>query len=190
MTWLDWMLLILLAALTVRGILRGTIAQVFAFLGFLLGAWTLVVVGHWIGEHWGGARPAVVFVTLRWLVAALAGLAVAAVFQWWGDLAAKAAHDGPLGWVDRLVGGAIGAAFGLAVVAFALLLLLQAPMISVTGGVATRGLVPRPIVHGAVFVSRSLPAGMPLGPWLHRQFLHAARRLDRGQAPARVAIGI
>lgn len=189
MTWLDWSLLILLAAFTVRGILRGTIAQVFAFLGFCFGAWALLLVGHWVGEHWAGARPAVVFVVLRWLVAVLAGLAIAAVFQWWGELLAKAAHDGPFGWIDRAVGGVIGAVTGLALTSLLALLLLQGPLFASTGSVVNRSVCAGPLVRGGAAVSAFIPAGVPLGSWLHRQFQHAVRRLDGARAPARVATG-
>lgn len=183
------MLLVQLAVLTVRGLLRGTIAQVFAFLGMCAGAWVVVAVGGWIGQHWQGARPAAVFFTLRWLVAVLAGLAVAAVFQWWGELAAKAAHDGPFGWADRAVGGAIGAATGLALAALLTLAMLQAPVLAATGRVAARGVATRPLVRGGVVVSKAAGSWLPGAAWLHGRFVSASRRLDGGNAPARVATG-
>lgn len=188
-TWLDCLLLILLVALAVRGLLRGTIAQVFAFLGVVFGAWAVLLVGRWIGQHWHDARPVAVFFTLRWLVAVLAGLAVAAVFQWWGDLVAKAAHDGPFGWLDRLVGGAIGTALGLTLTALLALLMLQAPVLAVTGGVGARGLCPGPLVRGGQAVTQSIRGRVPWGAWLHQKFVSAGRRLDAGRVPARVAIG-
>jgi uncharacterized membrane protein required for colicin V production len=182
-------LLVQLAVLTVRGLLRGTIAQVFAFLGLCAGAWVMVAAGGWLGQHWQGARPVAVFFTLRWLVAVLAGLAVAAVFQWCGELAAKAAHDGPLGWVDRVVGGAIGAATGLVLAALVTLAMLQGPVLAAIGRVAEHGLATRPLVHGGVVVSKAGGPWVPGAAWLHGRFVSAARRLDGGPAPARAATG-
>ncbi len=189
MTWLDWSLLILLAVFTVRGILRGTIAQVFAFLGLAAGAWALALVAAWVGHHWAGADPAVVFVTLRWIVAILAGLALAAVFDWWGNLLAKAAHDGPFGWIDRAVGGALGAATGIVLAALLALLVLQGPVYAATGGVGSRSVAAGALVRGGAAVTQLLRGRVPLGSWLHRQFLQATRRLEGRADPARVAIG-
>lgn len=189
MTWVDGMLFVLLVAFTVGGLLRGTIAQVFAFLGLLFGAWAMLVVGRWIGDHWHDARPAAVFVTLRWLVASLSALAIAAFFQWWGNMVARAVHEGPLGWADRLGGGAIGAVTGLAVTALLMLLLLQAPVYASTGGIASRGACSKPLVEGGVAVTRAIRTSVPWGTWLYQQFLSASRRLERGATPARVAIG-
>lgn len=181
------MLLVQLAVLTVRGLLRGTIAQVFAFLGLCAGAWVMVAAGGWIGQHWQGARPVAVFFTLRWLVAVLAGLAVAAVFQWWGELAAKAAHDGPFGWVDRVVGGAIGAATGLVLAALVTLALLQGPSFAPTGGIASRSVSSRPLVAGGITVTKLIRGRVPSGTWLHKQFMGASRVLNG--APIRVSAG-
>lgn len=189
MTWLDGLFFVLLVAFTVGGLLRGTIAQVFAFMGLLFGAWAMLVVGRWVGEHWQGAKPVTVFLTLRWLVAALAALAIASFFHWWGDMVAKAVHEGPLGWADRLGGGAIGAATGLAVTALLMLLLLQAPVYASTGGIAARGACSKPLVKGGVAVTKVIRTSVPWGTWLYQQFLSASRRLERGTTPARVAIG-
>lgn len=153
------------------------------------GAWALLLVGTWIGQHWQGAKPVAVFFTLRWLVAALAGLAIAAVFQWWGDTAAKAAHDGPFGWVDRVVGGAIGAAMGLGLAALVTVVMLQGPMLALSGNVAVHGLCSRPLVRGGVAVTKAAGTWVPGSAWLHRQFVSAARRLGGASAPARVATG-
>jgi uncharacterized membrane protein required for colicin V production len=183
-TWLDCLILILLVAFTVRGFLRGTIAQVFAFLGLVFGAWAFLVVGRWLGVHWHDARPAAVFVVVRWLVAVMSGLAIAAVFEWWGDLVAKAAHDGPFGWLDRVGGGAIGAAIGLTVVAVATLALLNGPLLALSGGVATHGRCSRPLVRGGAFVTQVIRTRVPWGTWLHEKFLSAERRLDAARKPA------
>src|SRR5262249_60457036 len=99
--------------LLVRGLLRGTVAQVFGFAGLVLGVIASSAVADWVGTHWRFARPEVVFTLLRWLVAGLCGLSVAAVLHWWGELLAKAAHGGPFGWLDRAMGALLGLATGL-----------------------------------------------------------------------------
>ena len=88
----------------IRGLIRGSVRQVFGLLGFAVGLWVAVQVSRWVGAQWLGARPAVVFWVLRWLVAALAGLVVASLFQWWGSLLGKAVQAGPAGWLDRVLG--------------------------------------------------------------------------------------
>lgn len=188
-TWLDCLLLILLVAFTVRGLLRGTIAQVFAFLGLVFGAWAFLLAGRWLGVHWHDARPAAVFVVVRWLVAILAGLAIAAVFDGWGDLLAKAVHHGPFGPIDRIGGGAIGGGIGLAVAAILTLVLLQRPMIAATGGVATHGRCPGPLVRGGAVVTQVIHGRVPWGTWMHEKFLSAARRMDAARKPGPVPGG-
>lgn len=183
------MLLVQLAVLTVRGLLRGTIAQVFAFLGMGLGVWATVVAGAWIGQHWQGAKPVIVFLTVRWLIAVLLGLAVAAVFEWMGETAAKAAHDGPFGWLDRLVGGVLGVATGVVLAALVVLVMLQAPLLAVSGDVAVRSAYSRPLVASGLVASKALGPRVPGCAWLHRQFDSAARRLGSVSLPARVATG-
>ena len=112
MTGLDWIAVVLVLVFVIRGTLRGTIAQVFAFFGMLAGLAATVAVAAWVGSHWREARPGPVYFVLRWLVAILAGMAISALFHWWGELVAKAAHDGPFGWLDRLVGDRCGVGIG------------------------------------------------------------------------------
>lgn len=188
MTWLDWALLVLLVVHTVRGLLRGTLAQVFAFLGLIVGALVLLVAGQWVGQHWAGARPAFVFTALRWLVAVLAGLAISALFDWWGEKIGKAVHDGAFGWIDRLLGGVIGAATGLGFAALVSLLLLQGPVLASTGRIAVRSVAAGPLVRAGAFASGLAAGRVPGATWLHEQFRHAVERLDERPA-ARVANG-
>ena len=84
-TWLDWALALLVLMFAVRGIFRGSVRQVFAFLGVIGAVWIAMIVSRWVEAHWQGARPAVVFVVLRWVVAGLAALAVASLVTWWGE---------------------------------------------------------------------------------------------------------
>jgi uncharacterized membrane protein required for colicin V production len=107
----------------VRGLVRGSVRQVFGILGFVVGLWAAVMVSRWVGAQWLGARPAAVLWVSRLLVAGIAGLVVAGLFHWCGSLLGMAVQAGPAGWLDRVLGMALGAAIGMAW-ALALVLLL------------------------------------------------------------------
>ena len=159
-----------------RGLLRGTLAQVFAFAGLVLGVLVGSFVADWVGAHWRTARPEIVFTLLRWMVAVLSGLGVAAVMHAWGDLLAKAAHDGPFGWLDRAIGAALGLAVGLECSVAVLVLLLQAPGLEFARPLAARGVTTGPLIAAGDLAStwsKTLPGGL----WLHEQLRSAARRL-------------
>ena len=166
----------LLATFVIRGLLRGTIAQVFAFSGVLLGVLAGSYVADWVGAHWRGARPEFVFLFLRWIVACLVGFGVAALVQWWGDLLAKAAHDGPFGWLDRAVGALVGCALGTLVCTAVVVFLLQAPGLEFARPIAARGVTSRPLL-AAGDVAAEWGMKLPGGLWLHEQLRSAARRL-------------
>ena len=159
-----------------RGILRGTIAQVFAFIGILLGVFATSAVADWIGAHWQDARPVFVFLLLRWLVAILAGLGVAALMGTWGRLLAKAAHEGPFGWLDRTVGALVGLTLGAVLATALLVVLLQAPGLGFARSAIARGVTSEPLLSAgerASAWSKLLPGGL----WLHEQLSSASRRL-------------
>ena len=171
-----------MVAFLVRGLLRGTIAQVFAFFGVVAGVFAGGAVADWIATHWQGARPTLVFGALRWLVAVLAGLGVAALLGWWGELLAKAAHAGPLGWLDRAVGAVVGLILGSIVCIAVLVFLLRAPGLGFARPLVARSATSTPLVDAGVRASewgRSLPGGL----WLHEQLVRASQQLAvRGQA--------
>ncbi len=99
-----------------RGLHHGIVRQIFDLLGWLGGIASCLWVSQWVGAHWQGARPAVVFWALGWLVAVLAGLAVKAVFQLWGERIGKGAENTRGGLPDRLGGFALGAGIGVVLV--------------------------------------------------------------------------
>jgi len=99
-----------------RGLYQGILRQFFDLLGWVLGIGSCMLVSQWVGAHWTGARPAVVFAVLGWLVAVLAGLAIKALFQVWGERLADGANRSGGGLPDRLGGLAIGAVIGMALV--------------------------------------------------------------------------
>ena len=166
----------LLVTFVVRGLLRGTIAQVFALFGVLLGVLGGSFVADWVGVHWRTARPEFVFLVLRWVVACLVGFGVAAMLQWWGSLLAKAAHDGPFGWLDRAVGALVGFAIGMLVCTAVIVFLLQAPGLEFARPIAARGVTSGPLLAAG---DRAAEWGMKLpgGIWLHEQLRSASRRL-------------
>jgi uncharacterized membrane protein required for colicin V production len=164
------------AVFVIRGLARGTLSQVFAFIGIALGVLTASAVADVVGFHWSEAEPRIAFGALRWLVAALAGLGVAALLQWWGGLLAKAVHDGPFGWLDRTVGALVGLTIGTVVSTAFLVLLLQAPGLEFARTLVARGVTSAPLLAAGERASewgRSLPGGL----WLHEQLRSASRRL-------------
>lgn len=178
-TWLDWIIALVIAVFAVRGLFRGTVRQAFGCAGVLIGLWAAGWMAQWVGAHWQHARPAVVFWVLKWLVAGLAGLAVASLLEWCGERAAGAVKASPLGWLDRLGGLTVGALFGAAVVALALvaLVLLPWPRRPRAWTESSRS-APTLLVGGAV-ASGWAAAVLPRGRWLHERFLEAERRVTR-----------
>lgn len=168
------MVLVLLFA--VRGFLRGTVAQVFVVLGVCAGLWVAGVVSRWLGGHWQGARPFLAFLALRWLVAALAGLALASAFQWWGDRLGQAVRKGPLGWLDRGGGTVVGAGLGALVSAFILLGALTIERPRAAHLAAARARVGAPTMGAAAGLCSFGEAYLPGSGWLKRRFLAAERR--------------
>ena len=168
--------MVLWVTFVVRGLLRGTIAQVFALLGTLLGVLAASAVADWVGAHWRTARPELVFTALRWVVAALTGFGVAALLQWWGEVLAQAAHKGPFGWLDRVVGALVGFIVGTLVCTAIVVLLLQAPGLEFARPLAARGVTSSALVAVGNRTSE-WSIRLPGGLWLHEQLRSASRRL-------------
>jgi uncharacterized membrane protein required for colicin V production len=176
---MDGIVLVFLVAFTIRGILRGTVAQGFAFFGLLAGIWACAGLSHWIALHWHDAKPAVVFAILRWTAAGLGGLAITTLFGWWGETVAKAVHEGPLGWLDRLIGGVVGLAFGAAIGAILVLIALQAPGLGFARVAARHAVSARPLVRAGIAVTGWHGVPVPGAGWLHAQFVSANRHFSR-----------
>jgi uncharacterized membrane protein required for colicin V production len=176
---MDGLVFVLLFLFTIRGILRGTVAQGFAFFGLIVGIWVGAGLSHWIALRWHDAQPAFVFTILRWVVAGLAGLAITTLFGWWGEMVGAAVHKGPLGWLDRLIGGAVGLAFGAALGAIVVLVALQAPGFGFARVPARQGITARPLVRAGVAVTGRRGVPVPGTAWLHAQFVSAERHFSR-----------
>lgn len=182
---MDWILLVLVLGFALRGFFRGTVAQVFGFLGLVAGLWAAAWISHWVGQHWQGARPALVFLALRWLVAGLGGMAVASIFQWWGQHLGEAVKGGLVGWLDRTGGLAIGAALGAIVVAIVLLVALSLPLPKELEEAAARARVARPLMRGGARACAMTGDYFPGSAWLRGRFVAADRRAGRLGAVAR-----
>jgi len=182
LTWLDWSILILVALFAVRGLLRGSVVQILGLLGVLLGLWAAGWIARWVGDLWTGARPAVVFWALRWLVAGLGGLAVASLFGSVGEHLGAAVRSGPAGWLDRLGGALVGAALGVTVAAFTLMVALQDPIAAHVEPGFRSSRVSAHVLHGAALATSLSDRWFPGSDWLRERFERAAARA--GGAPA------
>jgi hypothetical protein len=176
------MMLVLVILLAIRGYLRGTVAQVFVVVGLVIGFYVALAVSRWIGVHWGDAKPAGVYLVLRWMVGALVGLALATAFRWWGGSMAKAVRDGPLGWLDRGGGMLIGAALGTTLCTFGLLGALQFDNPRGPGMMAAQARVGASTMEAAATVCGAVEPFFPGLAWLKHQFLSAQRRAVRMRA--------
>lgn len=142
----------------------------------MLGVLASAAVADVVGGHWRSARPEILFLLLRWAVAVLAGLGVAAVMRWWGEQVADSVHEGPLGWLDRAVGGFLGAVMGAVLATALLVVILQVPGLGAVRRDLARGVTPEPLLAAAVRVME-VGQGLPGGLWLRERLNAASRRL-------------
>lgn len=176
---MDWALALALVIFAIRGAVRGSIRQVFGLGGVLLGLWGAGWMSQWVGAHWQGARPAVLFVGLRWLVAALAGLAIASAFEWSGNALAERAKSGAPGALDRLAGALVGALLGAVAASLVVLLMTLTPWPRDPRAWAESSRGAAMLVRGGAVVAGWTAPVLPRGTWLHGRFLEASRRIGR-----------
>jgi len=179
------LILVWVLAFAVGGFLRGTIAQVFSVLGLVVGLWAILWVAGWLDDHWLGAQPALLFMALRWIVSALAGLAIMSLFQWWGDQLGRAVQATPAAWVDRGGGLFIGLGIGLVTVAMGLMLALQIPRPRAVAQQAAHASAAVPLLSNAAEACSLSARFIPGGVWLEEHFRKARRRAvdARREAP-------
>jgi hypothetical protein len=170
------------ALFAVRGLLRGTVGQFFSLFGLLVGVWGAGWVANWLAHRWQDARPVLVFGGLRWLVAVLAGLAIATLFQWWGDLLGKAVKASPAGFFDRLGGMVLGAGVGVMVASITMLGALLTTWPPAVGDTAARSRFSVPLMTAGAKVCGIDHRFFPGSGWLEQKFL-AARRRAQTQSP-------
>jgi len=119
MTWVDWIIVVVIASAALSGLAQGFLRSVFSliglFLGLALAAWNYI---------WAGAlfRPfvkiqevadAIAFLLIAVVVMVLAGLV--------GSILSKTFQKIGLGWLDSLVGGAFGLLQGVLLVTIVIL---------------------------------------------------------------------
>jgi uncharacterized membrane protein required for colicin V production len=173
--------LIIVVVLAFRGLFRGLLAQALGVVGLLLGLLAGAWITQWVGAHWAGAQPAVIFWTLRWLVAVLAALAVMSLFHVTSDWVCTAVRETPLGGVDRLAGVVAGAVLGLATMSIVLVGALLLPLPSWIHEAAASSRCSRPLIRAGVATcsaARALPGSKTLG----RQYVAASRRLGHSSS--------
>jgi uncharacterized membrane protein required for colicin V production len=184
LTWLDWALVVLVLGFAVRGVIRGSVAQVFALCAVVAGLWTAFWVSRWVGAHWLGARPAVVFVVLKWIVATLAALASMSLVQWFGDRLSSAVRESPVAWLDRIAGFVVGAGVGALVSAIIMVLALLLPWPHQPGKWVAKAQVSHSVLSGAERACRWGDRVLPYGDWLERRFEDAALRVRPSVHPS------
>jgi uncharacterized membrane protein required for colicin V production len=127
--------------------------------------------------HWQGARPAAVFWVLRFIVAALAGLAVASLFQWVGDMLYGAVKKSLVGWLDRAGGFFLGAAIGAAIAGLALIAMLALPWPKSAAGLAAQARFTPVVIRSGRWVLDRSDRYVPGGDGLRIMLRDAERRL-------------
>jgi uncharacterized membrane protein required for colicin V production len=173
---LDGLLALVVLGFALHGAWRGAITQGFSLVGVLVGLWAAGWIAQWVGQHWHGARPAVLFFVVKWLVAGLGGLALATGLQWWGESMGAAARGGPLGWVDRVAGLAVGAAYGTIVVTIGLLAALLVAWPREIPDTAAAAGASGPLMRTAASACDTAGGLLPGGGWLESRFRSAYER--------------
>jgi hypothetical protein len=168
-------LLGLVVVFAVRGLLRGSIRQVFGVLGFVVGLWAALTVSKWVGAQWLGARPAVVFWLARLVVAGIVGIVVAGLFHWCGSLLGAAVRSGPAGWLDRVLGIVLGVLVGLAWSLALVLLLVSLPARAGTRRLVVEARTARALIGMGTHACDSLDSRVPMLHGLGRTLHHAER---------------
>jgi len=180
----DWVLIVLVLGFALRGLFRGAVTQVSVLLGLFLGLWAVALTSQWVGEHWKSARPTVVFWLLRWLVAGMAGVAVAAVLGWLGERAGQTVRESPFGWFDRSVGFFVGCLVGAACVLILLFGVLRLPdVVGLVTPVAHARLT-APILAQARTACERGDRLVPGSPWIRHQLQLAMDRAGDRSTPA------
>lgn len=176
LTWVDWLLILIVFVHAVRGVYEGAVRQFFGLLGAAAGLWAALWIAEWVGRHWLDARPALIFGMLRWIVAGLGGLAVATAFQFWGESLGLAVQKGGVAWFDRTAGLVVGAVTGTIVITILVLVALLTTWPDAVRATAAEARLAVPLMAQgarAVMVEESL---VPGSDWLRQKFRDARRR--------------
>ena len=180
---MDWVLIALVLLFAIRGLFRGAVTQVFMLLGLVAGLWALSLTSQWVGEHWKGARPTVVFSLLRWIVAAMAGAAVAAILSWMGERFGRSVREGPVGGLDRLVGFFVGGLVGAACALLLVFGVLRLPDVIGLRPAVVHARLTTPILAHAQLACARGGRFVPGCQWMGHQLQLAMDRAN-GRTPA------
>jgi len=165
----------LVLIVAIGGYFRGTVRQVFSLLGIVAAAFAVAWTSQWVGHQWLGARPAVFFLALRWLVALMTGLVLVSLFDWMGARLGEGLKNSSLGWLDRLGGFVVGAMLGVvwaAVLLIVVLLVARPPQVAAAVHSSRLGdPVLRQAQHACVLGERVIPGSA----WLEHR-IDAVRR--------------
>ncbi len=168
--------------LAIVGWFRGFVAQLAAVVAILCGVWVGTYVKHWVGAHWAGAHPVVIFRALSWLVAMLAAFAALTLINVVGDRMGRAAHAGPVAWLDRALGIGAGAALGAVLASLLVLAAVRLPMGRYVEHSLARARTTRALLAGGATTCR-MGGGFPGARGLRLEFLLAHDRLGRATPP-------
>jgi uncharacterized membrane protein required for colicin V production len=169
---------VLVLALAILGWFRGLLAQLAAIAALLCGVWVGSFVKQWVGAHWAGAHPAVIFGALSWLVGVLSALAVLTLINFLGDRVGRAVHAGPLAWLDRTLGIAAGAGMGAVLASLLVLAAVRLPMGRVVEQSLSRARTSRSLLACGATACR-MGGNFPGARGLRSEFLLAHDRLGR-----------
>jgi len=176
-TWLDWVILVLVSVFAVRGLVRGTLGQIFGLAGLIAGLWTASWVSQWVGSHWESARPAAVFWALRWLVAVLSGLAAASIFEWLSHHVREAVDASPAKWLDRLGGMLVGGVMGTFVAALVTVVVVLSSWMAAPLERGASGRLAAPTLERADQACALARGFFPGVDWLEQRIETARQRL-------------
>ena len=175
-------MIVLVVVLAIIGWFRGLIAQVASVAAIAGGIWVGAVVKQWVGGHWNGAHPSVVFWALSWVTSVLAALALVSLLNVLGDRLGQAAQAVALGWLDRGLGVLAGAAIGAAVACVIVLSASRLPMGQSVHHSIIEASAPRLLVAGGERICARWPH-FPGSRGLKKELAFARRKWAR-ETPA------
>jgi membrane protein required for colicin V production len=119
MTWVDWLIVVVIASAALSGLAQGFFRSVFSLIGLFLGlaiaAWNYIWVGAMFKPF---VKVAEVADAIAFLLIAILVMVVAALI---GSVLSKTFQKIGLGWLDSLVGGAFGLLQGVLLVTIVIL---------------------------------------------------------------------
>ncbi|MBN1826262.1 MAG: CvpA family protein [Candidatus Eisenbacteria bacterium] len=121
--WADLVIGAVLLVLFLRGLFRGLVKELFALAAILAG-WLVATRYHLAVGSLVGVRSDGEALLARAILFALVFLVTAVLVRLIGHAVHKVLSDSPLGWLNRLLGGAVGVAFGVILIGVILLVIV------------------------------------------------------------------